>query len=1298
MPKIRFRPMGTNDYTPGGEIEDTLERGSIQRLETSYDSLLGDNKHGLHNRQGYKLTRSENVRGYITLTVPIINPILAGNNCSFAAKFLKTKSWEKNIFNCIEVYSISKERAVPVGEIEDIEDMLLPGEYIEKLITEFDISKRIIYVLNSIISESFDGTNPKLFGEVRKSKEYKGSLVLFDCVYHIQNGDIGKLKDGLSWGDVMADMYHKVENEELHIDIGTRNSLQQIKEFLENNYLKSYIDVNDPYFKQYEKETKMEHWEQLKVVPLMNDYVYYPSDKDTISIYKILEKVYEYIHPSLTQKGLVSRDSKLTDLLNMKVENLKGFIMHRVVVLPPVMRPTIERRPDYLTIAYDDIFNADRLLNEQIRIKTPSPQGVFASYLNLQQKVNYLLDRKDPTNTRAMPIKYKVQGKGRFFREYMLSKRQDYAGHSVITINPNLSLTQCGVPKEMLVDLMAYHLVNRGDFESYQIMKDNNDIDGLIYKLTEMNCISMHGMGDIDDNLPREKQDTTGQIPLALNRAPTLHKLSILGFNIIPIDGQAIQIPCAITEGFNADFDGDQMAVHIPIKDKSIQEIYDILMSSKNLFVPANGSITAKPKHEVIYGLSVLYKKNYKRKDNIVSYKDLQSVVNAVKVRDICVEQFIKVGGRVGLVGYFVIEWAVGSSVIRGIQKKYGLGSNEALEFDKKVLIIYLNEALKGTTESYIKVVDRLTHIGFRIAKLYAPSISILSPETRRPEFKKEFDKLHTAIAESRKFHDMGMEEDITYEEKYSEAFQITEKNIEKMIKDGILGENNGFVKLVNAGARGTIANLIQIYGCKGRIAKSDVEAFNAAIEDSFAEQLTSLEHYLSAYGARKGLIDKTRKPADTGYASRKMWNTTANAKIITEDCGTRNGILLSEEALEPFIKNSDINTAQLLSNMIEGRYCFVPKHILNVAYCYTRNEETYKQDLLSYKYYEDNNDYVEVYVTEEIAKLITGQMNKILMRSPITCNDPYCSHCYGKDLSIQGKAVIGLPIGYIAAQSIGEVGTQLTMRTFHTGGIAGKGDITSDFDRFRDYVDKVNLREKKSFTTYDPIAWATGTVQRKPVNNGMSIQVRIGKSPRSMIMNAKAELKDYVKRGEGLSKEQGDYYLQELEVNKSIKDAQLYALFMFYNIYRKQGDINMKHFEILVAEMSLCKIISTDREDLREGLYYSLADIKGKRNKNGKRLPYDRTIYYQTLVSINKVPLIKASALTLINMENAANGIAKINIIGLEDDTKYSATSAFMLAEAPNSGMKLNPNFAKEREMASCKEQLLYTKANKQL
>ncbi len=849
------------------------------------------------------------------------------------------------------------------------------------------------------------------------------------------------------------------------------------------------------------------------------------------------------------------------------------------------IRPSKGRRHDPLNTLYASIIISNNVL-KSIR-PTNNPLEIARKVSKLQDAVNECLYETTGYNKEKQrkSVSDILSGKYGCIRKNGLAKVQDFTGRSVITANPNLKLDEISIPREILKSIMYYH--TNLNPEAYETL-----------------------------------EEAVANVPVLFNRAPTLHRLSYLGYKAVISDANSIGIHPLNASGYNADHDGDTMAVKCPLAKDVMKEINILMLSSMNMYVPSNGSFTLIPKQELIYGLNIISSSYSKPSTaHIKSVDDILSVFESAEIR---VYDKVTYKGSTKTLGEHIAEYCFPFPV---------------KDLTKKNIEKVMSKLAFEDIDTFKMYVDRIVHCAYIAAAIYSPTISILKDMTDT-YIDKPFKDFEDKMSKYREAYQDGFDNKEHYYQVYSDEYTNVVKQVKKHLYHDI-GDDNGFVKLVKCGARGDESNLQQMFSYKGRIAKSATESFPAVITSSYIQQLTSLEQFVCAYGTRKSVIDKVRKPADTGDAMRRMMHTSIDAVIVSDDCGTEKGITITLDKLRRFCEPRGLNEIEMrdmFASIIKGRY----------------EAKTNK------------------FITKEMANKIADEPNpEITIRSILTCENPYCSKCYGVDLTSRRRAIKGLPIGAISAQSIGEPGTQLTMRTFHKGGVVSKADITSDFDKVNNVIELTKVNEDNPL--YDPVAWATGEVVRV----GESVYIKDGTpywNTRHIEINMKADLKKYVVVGEGLCKSQGNLNIEDIYKYAGIQKAQEYIVFTIFTVYFAQAEVNIKHLEVLASEMTKYVVVDHKRADLPLPIG-TVLDCRELYNLEDK----ESYIIIPRLYSCTYAPIQGNAFLSALSFQRINETLASATLLNKQDYMK-KAFSCIMAGYAPESGSKYD-GFLEERK-----------------
>ena len=686
--------------------------------------------------------------------------------------------------------------------------------------------------------------------------------------------------------------------------------------------------------------------------------------------------------------------------------NRPEWMMLKVVpVLPPDIRPLVALDGGKFAVSdVNDLYR--RVINRNNRLKRlvelDAPEIIIRNEMRmLQEAVDALFDNAKTANAvkgaNKRPLKSLseiIKGKQGRFRQNLLGKRVDFSGRSVIVVGPKLRMDQCGLPKKMALELFKPHLMAKLEEKGYAttLKASKRLIEAETNEVWE--CLS----------------EIVEDYPVLLNRAPTLHKLSIQAFHPVLIDGKAIQLHPLVCSAFNADFDGDQMAVHVPLSQEAIAEAKILMMSSMNILLPASGRALAVPSQDMILGLYYLTLEKAGVIGEHKIFADLNEAMMALEVNKVDIHAKVRTP-----INNQMVTTTIGRMIIKDILPEF-------------VPEFYWNKILKkkdiGALTDYIykhggysvtpRFLDNLKNIGFKYATSAGISISI--DDIRIPDSKDGLVKIaKKEVVEVQKQFNQGL---LTEQERYNKIIDIwTALNnklgsemmdIVKTDKDGF----NSIYMMADSGARGSAAQIRQLAGMRGLMAKPDGSIIETPIVSNFREGLNVLEYFISTHGARKGLADTALKTANAGYLTRKLVDVSANVRISMEDCGTHEGITISS-----IVNGNEL--VESLEERITGRV------IANDIVDPISNEILFNEGLL---------------ITEEDAKIVSDAgVKSVTIRTPITCKaeNTLCAKCYGLNLGEQRKANPGEAVGVLAAQSIGEPGTQLTLRTFHVGGTA---------------------------------------------------------------------------------------------------------------------------------------------------------------------------------------------------------------------------------------------------------------------
>ena len=802
------------------------------------------------------------------------------------------------------------------------------------------------------------------------------------------------------------------------------------------------------------------------------------------------------------------------------------MVLKVLPVLPPDLRPMVQLSGGrFATSDLNDLYR--RVINRNNRLKKLIELGAPEIILRnekrmLQESVDALIDSQKVKTTRASQelrsLSDMLRGKQGRFRQNLLGKRVDYSGRSVIVVGPELELHQAGIPKEMALEMfkpfVLKEVIGRGYAPNVKSAKHFLE----------------RRSPDVWDIL----EEITKGHPILLNRAPTLHRLGIQAFYPILIEGDAIRIHPCICAGFNADFDGDQMAVHVPLSQKSQEEAISLMLASKNLLRPADGSPITLPNKEMALGIYYITSQDDTQEAYPTPFLDEESVLLALSTQKIKTRQKIKL-----VLGKETIDTTAGRVIFNQLIPKQLKFQNETITASAIKSII--NKTIDFLEEEkIIELIDRLKSLGFEGATFSGLSVSVFDCMivSDKASIIEKADRQVEGIEKNFK---MGL---ITKEEERrlsQEIWLSTTNELADLTWKSLPPTNSIKIISDSGGSRATAEQIKQLAAIRGLVTDPSGNIVPLPVKSNFREGLSVFEYFTSARGARKGLADRAIKTAESGYLTRRLVDVAHDAIIRLADCQTKEGTV---------IKKAEKRHAPYLSRII-GRTALsdiaAPK---NKGAIVKAGEE----------------------ITEEKAALIDRiGIAEVPVRSVLTCAAKYglCASCYGRDLVTRKLVEIGTPVGVIAAQSIGEPGTQLTMRTFHTGGIVGL-DITQGLPRVEELFE---ARTPKFAAQISEIA---GKVKIEEGEEGYTVKVHSTnlKPPveKEYFVPPTSELAvadgDLISAGAPLSS--GYLDVKEILAISGLRTAQKYIIDGAQEVYESQGvPINDKHFEVITRKMS---------------------------------------------------------------------------------------------------------------------------------
>ena len=836
------------------------------------------------------------------------------------------------------------------------------------------------------------------------------------------------------------------------------------------------------------------------------------------------------------------------------------MIMTNIPVIPPDLRPMVQLDGGrFATSDLNDLYR--RIINRNNRLRRLLELGapdiiVRNEKRMLQEAVDALIDNgrrgrpvTGPGNRALKSLSDMLKGKSGRFRQNLLGKRVDYSGRSVIVVGPELKIYQCGLPKEMAIEL----------FKPF-VMKE------LVQNGTAHNIKNAKKMVE---RLQPEVWDVLEEVikehPVMLNRAPTLHRLGIQAFEPILVEGKAIKLHPLVCTAFNADFDGDQMAVHLPLSVEAQAECRFLLLSPNNLLKPSDGGPVAVPSQDMVLGIYYLTQERPGAKGEGMIFKSFNEALLAyenaavtlhsrvkVRVSKKMADGTVKTGTVESTVGRFMFNEIIPQDL--GFVDRDVEGNELLLEVDfhvgKKQLKQILEKVINthGATAT-AEVLDHVKAMGYKLSTRAAMTVSIsdMTVPPQKPEMIKNAQDTVDKITKNFK---RGL---ITEEERYKEVvetWKATDDALTKALLDGLDKYNNIFM-MADSGARGSDKQIKQLAGMRGLMADTTGHTIELPIKSNFREGLDVLEYFMSAHGARKGMSDTALRTADSGYLTRRLVDVSQELIIHEVDCA-KPGAPIPGMYVKAFMDGNEV--IESLQDRITGRY--ICENIVD----------------------KDGNILVKAnhMVTPKRAELICKKgvdekgepLTQIKIRTILTCrsHNGVCAKCYGSNMATGEPVQVGEAVGIIAAQSIGEPGTQLTMRTFHSGGVAG-GDITQGLPRVEELFE---ARKPKGLAIITEIAGTANLNDTKKKREIIVTNKETGESKAYLIPYGSR-----IKVADGAELEAGDE-LTEGSVNphdilriKGLRAVQDYMIQEVQRVYRLQGvEINDKHIEVIVRQM----------------------------------------------------------------------------------------------------------------------------------
>ncbi|ARJ51093.1 DNA-directed RNA polymerase subunit beta' [Staphylococcus lutrae] len=940
--------------------------------------------------------------------------------------------------------------------------------------------------------------------------------------------------------------------------------------------------------------------------------------------------------------------------------NPAWMILDVLPIIPPEIRPMVQLDGGrFATSDLNDLYR--RVINRNNRLKRLLDLGAPGIIVQnekrmLQEAVDALIDNgrrgrpvTGPGNRPLKSLSHMLKGKQGRFRQNLLGKRVDYSGRSVIAVGPNLKMYQCGLPKEMALELFKPFVMK--ELVQREIA---TNIKNAKTKIERM-----------DDEVWDVLEDVIIEHPVLLNRAPTLHRLGIQAFEPTLVEGRAIRLHPLVTTAYNADFDGDQMAVHVPLSKEAQAEARMLMLAAQNILNPKDGKPVVTPSQDMVLGNYYL---TLERKDAVntgMLFNDTNEVIKAyanghvhlhtrigVQASSFNNPTFTEEQNRkilttsVGKVifneiipdSFSYINEPTATNLEKSTPDKYFVDASElgegglAAYFENTELVPPFNKKFLGNIIAEVfnrfsitdtsMMLDLMKDLGFKYSSKAGITVGVADIVVL-PDKQEILDESEKLVERVQKQFNRGL---LTEEERYNAVIEIwtnaKDRIQAKLMKS--LDKTNPIFMMSDSGARGNASNFTQLAGMRGLMAAPSGKIIELPITSSFREGLTVLEYFISTHGARKGLADTALKTADSGYLTRRLVDVAQDVIVREEDCGTDRGLLVSDikegtEMIEPFIER------------IEGRYS---KQTV-------RHPETDKVIIRP-----------DELITPEIAKEITDAgIEEMYIRSAFTCNTRHgvCEKCYGKNLATGEKVEVGEAVGTIAAQSIGEPGTQLTMRTFHTGGVAGS-DITQGLPRIQEIFEARNPKGQAVITEIE------GVIDNITVGKDrqQEIVVKGANETRAYLASGtsrlKVEIGQSVARGEVLT--EGSIEPKNFLSVAGLTATEEYLLKEVQKVYRMQGvEIDDKHVEVMVRQMlRKVRIIEAGDTKLLPG---SLVDIHNFTDANREAFKERKrpATAKPVLLGITKASLETESFLSAASFQETTRVLTDAAIKGKRDD-----------------------------------------------
>ena len=952
-----------------------------------------------------------------------------------------------------------------------------------------------------------------------------------------------------------------------------------------------------------------------------------------IDLEELADELREKLIDASGQKKIrIVRRLEVIEALRTSGNRPENMILEVVPVIPPDLRPMVQLDGGrFATSDLNDLYR--RVINRNNRLKRLLELGapdiiVRNEKRMLQEAVDALIDNgrrgRPVTGPGARPLKSlsdMLKGKQGRFRQNLLGKRVDYSGRSVIVVGPELRFYQCGLPKQMALELFKPFIMKKlvQDGQAHNIKRAKRMVEKVRVEVW-----------DVLESVIKEH-------PVMLNRAPTLHRLGIQAFEPVLVEGKAIKLHPLVCTAFNADFDGDQMAVHVPLSVEAQAEARFLMLSVNNILAPKDGSPITTPTQDMILGSYYLTHPGVEERNTAAEkgdgkiFTDLNEMMMAYQTKVVGIHAKVKVRMFAGeddktgklvesTVGRFIFNSNIPQDLgfVDRTVDKYSLEVDFLCDKKKLGLIIDKCYRVHGNTGTAL-MLDAIKDMGFHYSTKGAVTISVSDMEIPKEKFD-IIAKAEEQVDKYEKAYGAGL---VSNQERYDQVIKIWNKATDD-VADALmasLGTLNNLYIMAHSGARGSKNQIKQVGGMRGLMANAAGKTIEIPIKANFREGLSVLDYFISSNGARKGLADTALRTADSGYLTRRLVDVSHNVIVREFDCGTDEGI-----DVEAFVDGKAV--IEPLKARIIGRTAFNDIYVPGGELIVAQNEE----------------------ITEAAAeKIEESGIRKVKIRSILKCNckTGVCAKCYGRNLATGETVNIGEAVGITAAQSIGEPGTQLTMRTFHTGGVAGS-DITQGLPRVEELFE---ARKPKGIAE---ICEADGTVTSIAVRSDNKTEVVVqGDEETVYVVPYGARIivneGDEIKAGQAITS--GPLNPNDILRLNGVYGVYEYLLKEVQRVYKQQGvDINDKHIEVIVSQMlSKVKIEDAGETNLLPGGLYTRFDLQEANEKaieENKEPAYGRDV----LLGITKASLATPSFLSAASFQETTRVLTDAAIKGKKD------------------------------------------------